>query len=69
MAAGLALGKTAPGVGHALEPLIPFGLFLMIYPYAAFQPEQTSCHKATAPNNGTERTALRAAAEAIRWAQ
>ena len=32
MAAGLALGKTAPGVGHALEPLIPFGLFLMIYP-------------------------------------
>lgn len=32
MAAGLALGKAAPGVGHALEPLIPFGLFLMIYP-------------------------------------
>ena len=32
MAAGLVLGKAAPGVGHALEPLIPFGLFLMIYP-------------------------------------
>lgn len=32
MAAGLALGKAAPGVGHALERLIPFGLFLMIYP-------------------------------------
>lgn len=28
MAAGLTLGKAAPGVGHALEPLIPFGLFL-----------------------------------------
>lgn len=32
MAAGLTLGKVAPGVGHALEPLIPLGLFLMIYP-------------------------------------
>ncbi len=32
MFAGLAVGKAAAGVGHALEPLIPFGLFLMIYP-------------------------------------
>ncbi len=32
MAAGLALGKAAPSLGHTLEPLIPFGLFLMIYP-------------------------------------
>ena len=32
MAAGLAFGKVASHVGHALEPFIPFGLFLMIYP-------------------------------------
>lgn len=32
MAAGLSLGKVAAGVGHALEPLIPLGLFLIIYP-------------------------------------
>jgi ACR3 family arsenite transporter len=32
MVAGLALGKAAPKVGHILEPLIPLGLFLMIYP-------------------------------------
>lgn len=32
MAAGLALGKVAPHVGHTLELLIPMGLFLMIYP-------------------------------------
>lgn len=32
MAAGLALGKVSPHVGHTLEPLIPLGLFLMIYP-------------------------------------
>lgn len=32
MAAGLAFGKVAPHVGHALEPFVPFGLFLMIYP-------------------------------------
>ena len=41
MAAGLALGKVAPGVGHALEPLIPFGLFLMIYPTVAKVPFHT----------------------------
>ena len=32
MAAGLLLGKAAPAVGATLEPLIPVGLFLMIYP-------------------------------------
>ena len=32
MAAGLALGRFLPAVGKALEPGIPFGLFLMIYP-------------------------------------
>mgnify|MGYP005845904717 CR=1 FL=1 len=32
MAAGLALGKFVPRAGHTLEPLIPLGLFLMIYP-------------------------------------
>lgn len=32
MAAGIALGKAAPSVGHVLEPFIPLGLFLMIYP-------------------------------------
>ncbi len=32
MAVGLALGKAAPQIGHTLEPLIPVGLFLMIYP-------------------------------------
>ena len=26
------MGKVAPHVGHTLEPLIPLGLFLMIYP-------------------------------------
>ncbi len=40
MAAGLALGKAAPGVGRALEPLIPFGLFLMIYPTVTKVPFQ-----------------------------
>jgi len=32
MAAGLLLGKFLPQVGKALEPGIPFGLFVMIYP-------------------------------------
>jgi ACR3 family arsenite transporter len=32
MAAGLLLGNAAPRVGATLEPLIPVGLFLMIYP-------------------------------------
>ena len=32
MAAGLLLGRFLPEVGKALEPGIPFGLFLMIYP-------------------------------------
>jgi ACR3 family arsenite transporter len=32
MAAGLLLGKFLPRVGKALEPGIPFGLFVMIYP-------------------------------------
>lgn len=32
MGAGLALGKVAPSLVHPLEPLIPIGLFLMIYP-------------------------------------
>lgn len=32
MGAGLALGKVAPSLAHSLEPLIPLGLFLMIYP-------------------------------------
>ncbi|MGQ9466028.1 MAG: hypothetical protein ACUVSH_03345 [Anaerolineae bacterium] len=32
MVGGLALGQVAPAVGQALEPLIPLGLFLMIYP-------------------------------------
>jgi len=32
MAAGLLLGKYLPEVGKALEPGIPFGLFVMIYP-------------------------------------
>lgn len=38
MAAGLALGNVAPGVGDALEPLLPLGLFLMIYPTVAKVP-------------------------------
>lgn len=40
MAAGLALGKLAPSVGQTVEPLIPFGLFLMIYPTVAKVPFQ-----------------------------
>lgn len=32
MAAGLVMGKVIPQIGHGLEPLIPLGLFLMIYP-------------------------------------
>ncbi len=32
MVLGLALGKLAPKLGHLFEPLIPLGLFLMIYP-------------------------------------
>jgi ACR3 family arsenite transporter len=32
MAVGLLLGKFLPRVGKALEPGIPFGLFVMIYP-------------------------------------
>ncbi len=32
MAGGLILGQVAPAVGHTLEPLIPLGLFMMIYP-------------------------------------
>ncbi len=32
MAAGLLLGRFLPQVGKTLEPGIPFGLFLMIYP-------------------------------------
>jgi len=32
MAVGLLLGRFLPAVGKALEPGIPFGLFLMIYP-------------------------------------
>ena len=32
MAIGLLLGKAVPQVGAALEPLIPIGLLLMIYP-------------------------------------
>ena len=32
MAAGLLLGRFAPQVGQSLEPFIPVGLFLMIYP-------------------------------------
>ncbi len=38
MAGGLILGRLAPGVGNTLEPLIPFGLFLMIYPTVAKVP-------------------------------
>ena len=32
MAAGLLMGQFMPAIGKALEPGIPFGLFLMIYP-------------------------------------
>lgn len=32
MAVGLLMGRFLPAVGKALEPGIPFGLFLMIYP-------------------------------------
>ncbi len=32
MVLGLVLGKLAPKLGHLFEPLIPLGLFLMIYP-------------------------------------
>ena len=32
MGIGLLLGRAAPQVGLTLEPLIPLGLFLMIYP-------------------------------------
>ncbi|MGQ9627839.1 MAG: arsenic resistance protein [Anaerolineae bacterium] len=38
MAVGLILGKTTPQVGKMLEPLIPLGLFLMIYPTVAKVP-------------------------------
>ena len=38
MALGLLLGKVVPQVGTALEPLIPLGLFLMIYPTVAKVP-------------------------------
>lgn len=38
MAAGLMLGRAAPNVGASLEPLIPLGLFLMIYPTVAKVP-------------------------------
>ncbi|MGQ9463429.1 MAG: arsenic resistance protein [Candidatus Fervidibacter sp.] len=46
MAAGLTLGKVAPGVGHALEPLIPLGLFLMIYPTVTKVPFRALRHSA-----------------------
>lgn len=29
---GLMMGKLAPQLGYFLEPFIPFGLFMMIYP-------------------------------------
>ncbi len=32
MGVGLLMGRLAPDVGTAAEPLIPIGLFLMIYP-------------------------------------
>lgn len=32
MAVGIGLGEAVPGVGRVLEPFIPLGLFLMIYP-------------------------------------
>lgn len=32
MAAGLLIGRYLPGIGKALEPGIPLGLFVMIYP-------------------------------------
>ena len=38
MAAGLVLGRAAPTLGPRLEPLIPLGLFLMIYPTVAKVP-------------------------------
>ena len=38
MAAGLMLGRAAPKVGASLEPLIPLGLFLMVYPTIAKVP-------------------------------
>lgn len=38
MGAGLLLGKTAPHLGTSLEPIIPIGLFLMIYPTVAKVP-------------------------------
>ncbi|WP_243026869.1 arsenic resistance protein [Thermus albus] len=38
IALGLAMGKWVPQVGRVLEPFIPWGLFLMIYPTAAKVP-------------------------------
>ncbi len=38
MGAGLALGNLAPSLSERLEPLIPLGLFLMIFPTAAKVP-------------------------------
>ncbi len=38
MVSGLVLGKLAPKLGHLLEPLIPLGLFLMIYPNSRQSP-------------------------------
>lgn len=38
IAAGLVLGRATPKVGASLEPLIPLGLFLMIYPTVAKVP-------------------------------
>lgn len=38
MRVGLLLGRFAPQQGSAYEPLIPLGLFLMIYPTVAKVP-------------------------------
>lgn len=46
MGAGLVLGKVAPMVGATLEPLIPLGLFLMIYPTVTKVPFDALRHSA-----------------------
>ncbi len=46
MGIGLILGKAAPEVGQTLEPFIPLGLFLMIYPTVTRVPFDALRHSA-----------------------
>lgn len=46
MAAGLTLSKVAPNLGQRFEPLIPLGLFFLIYPTVTRVPFHTLRHSA-----------------------